>query len=438
VAAPTTTYTDNGLANGFTEYYSVQAVGANQACEGPMGACVTGTPQPCAGAVTLNKQIFNCADNIQISMVDGDLVGAGTYNVAASSTTETTPETVTLVETPANSGIFVGNILTTSAPPSPNGQLSVANGNTILVRYVDVSFCGTPNVNVDANGAVDCAGPVITNVHHTNVTGNSATVLWDTNENSSSSVTYAAAPGPPGTTPPPDPALVLSHSFTVTGLSPCSPYVYQVGSTDGAGNSATNNNGGAYYSFTTGVNVQPTYTYSGAPVPIPDNNPTGATAIIPVPDNKAIVDLNVTLGSLTQTYDGDIVVHVIGPDNTDVILSNRRGADGDNFTSTVFDDSAATAISAGTAPFTGTFRPDGALSAFTGKIAAGNWKLFVVDQANADTGSIVSWSLNFTYAAQQCGPSSRFSSSPRPIPAEPEGRATTTVSPIRARTCRSR
>src|SRR4029453_19232456 len=156
VAAPTTTYTDNGLANGFTEYYSVQAVGSNSACESPMAGCVTGTPQPCAGAVTTDKQIYNCADSLQISLVDSDLVGGGTYNVAVSSNSEGSPETLILTETPPNSGIFVGNIATTTAPASADGLISVSNGDTILVRYVDVSFCGTPNVNVDATSTVDC------------------------------------------------------------------------------------------------------------------------------------------------------------------------------------------------------------------------------------------------------------------------------------------
>src|SRR5262249_38810309 len=255
VAAPTTTYTDNGLANGFTEYYSVQAVGSNAACDGPMAACVTGTPQPCAGAVTVSKQIYNCADSVGIQLVDSDLVGAGTYNVAVTSTSEVSPETVVLTETPPTSGIFVGSIATTTAPASSDGLITVANGDTIQVRYVDVSYCGTPNVNVDATATVDCVGPVITNVHSSNITGNSATITWDTNEGSTSSVTYGLAPGPPGTTTPVAPALVTSHSMLVTGLSPCAQYVFSVSSTDTAGNSAFNDNGGTYYSFTTGVNV---------------------------------------------------------------------------------------------------------------------------------------------------------------------------------------
>ena len=416
VAAPSLTYTDTGLANGFTEYYTVQAVGASPACESALSTCVSGTPQPCAGSVVLSKATYNCSDTLGISVTDGDLVGAGTQNVAVSSTTESSPETVTLTETPANSGIFVGNIATTAAPAAADGQLSVSHGDTILVRYVDVDFCGTPNVDVDANAAVDCQGPIITNVHVTNVTGNSAIVHWDTNEASNSSVTYAVAPGPPSTTPPPNPALVTSHSYTVTGLSACTSYVYSVASTDGAGNSASNDNGGNYYGFTTGVNVAPTYTYSGPAVVIPDNNVAGASATLNVPDNKPIVDLNVTINSLTHTYVGDLELRLIAPDATEIFLSNNRGGSGDNFTNTVFDDAAAVSITtavAANAPYSSSWRPEVPLSGLNGDNAQGTWTLKVTDTANLDTGTINVWSLNFTYPAQACGPSIGIASTSR-------------------------
>jgi hypothetical protein len=144
-------------------------------------------------------------------------------------------------------------------------SLSVTNGDTVLVRYVDVSYCGTPNVNVDGSATVDCVAPAISNVHATNITGNSAAVLWDTNENSNSSVTYGVAPGPPGTTPPPLSALVTSHNVPLTGLSSCTSYVYSVASTDAAGNTASDNSGGAYYTFTTGRNVTPSPTTAVRP-----------------------------------------------------------------------------------------------------------------------------------------------------------------------------
>ncbi len=85
--------------------------------------------------------------------------------------------------------------------------------------------------------------------------------------------------------------------------------------------------------------------------------------------------------NITHTFDGDLTLHLIGPDNTDIILSNKRGSSGDNFTNTVFDDDATTAIASGTAPFTGSFKPDAALSAFIGKNALGAWKLLAVDSA---------------------------------------------------------
>ena len=56
-------------------------------------------------------------------------------------------------------------------------------------------------------------------------------------------------------------------------------------------------------------------------------------------------------------------------------LTNRNGGSGDNFTNTVFDDEAATSITAGAAPFTGSFRPVDALSAFDGQTVQGPWVL---------------------------------------------------------------
>ena len=87
------------------------------------------------------------------------------------------------------------------------------------------------------------------------------------------------------------------------------------------------------------------------------------------------------------------MIEVIGPDGTTVVLSNSRGGSGDNFTNTVFDDEAATAIGSGAAPFTGSFRPDQPLSAFDGKSVNGTWRLHVVDAAGADVGTLSDWGM---------------------------------------------
>jgi subtilisin-like proprotein convertase family protein len=156
---------------------------------------------------------------------------------------------------------------------------------------------------------------------------------------------------------------------------------------------------------------------------VPISFPTGSTGApinrnstdVPkaIPDNGAVVsqlqltgggridDLNVRIPSLTHTYDGDLIVKLVGPDNTTVVLSNRRGGSGDNYTNTVFDDEAATAIGSGAPPFTGSFRPDQPLAAFDDKTLNGTWKLRVEDAAADDTGTLGHWGV--TYRVPSCG-----------------------------------
>jgi hypothetical protein len=56
--APGTAFIDSGLANDFAEYYTVQAVGSNPACDGPLSNCQTVTPQPFAGTVKLDAAVY--------------------------------------------------------------------------------------------------------------------------------------------------------------------------------------------------------------------------------------------------------------------------------------------------------------------------------------------------------------------------------------------
>ncbi len=366
--------------------------------------------EPCGAKLWLNAGTYSCTSLITITVKDGNLAG-GTLTVAASSGTETTPETVTLTRMAAPYDTwFQGTLQLTGGAPLPsNGQLSVVNGDTVSVTYVDADDGqGNTNVPVTTTAAADCAAPAITGVSATNVTGNSAQINWATNEAATSVVHY-------GPTIPPAltasvAALVSGHVVPLAGLSPCTTYYYSVESTDAYGNMAVDNNGGAYYGFTTGQNVHPTYTATDVPIAIPDNNTAGATSTINVTDNKVVQKATVRV-NLTHSFDGDLTIHLVGPDNTDIVLSNRRGSSGDNFVDTVFDDDATTPIASGTAPFTGSFKPDTALSAFIGKNALGAWKLTVVDSASVDTGSITGWELSLTYPSQSCGAAVEYQSS---------------------------
>ena len=112
-----------------------------------------------------------------------------------------------------------------------------------------------------------------------------------------------------------------------------------------------------------------------------------------------ITDLNVLINSLTHTFDGDLRISLIAPNATEILLSNRRGSSGDNFVNTVFDDEALSNVATASAPFTGTFRPQGSLSVLDGLDAYGTWTLRVQDLASFDVGSINSWGVNITAAS---------------------------------------
>jgi hypothetical protein len=64
----------------------------------------------------------------------------------------------------------------------------------------------------------------------------------------------------------------------------------------------------------------------------------------------------------------------------------------------VFDDDAATSVTGAAAPFTGSFRPEGDLSALEGTLATGDWTLRISDTSRKVTGTLVSWSLAITEA----------------------------------------
>lgn len=109
-----------------------------------------------------------------------------------------------------------------------------------------------------------------------------------------------------------------------------------------------------------------------------------------------IVDINVTV-TLTHPYDGELYLTLISPTNTPVILANYLGGSGDNYTNTTFDDEATTYISAGAAPFTGSFKPYFDLAQLDGRDPNGTWKLRMDDAVLGNVGQLLSWSMQITY-----------------------------------------
>jgi subtilisin family serine protease len=123
--------------------------------------------------------------------------------------------------------------------------------------------------------------------------------------------------------------------------------------------------------------------------------PGGTTvSLIDVPQNITVGHVQVQL-NISYPDDGDLYVHLQGPNGIYVLLVDRRGGIGGNFQNTILDDAASTALAYGSAPFAGTFRPEAPLSQFNGFNSAGLWKLWIQD-VGPHSGTLVSWSLLLT------------------------------------------
>ena len=99
---------------------------------------------------------------------------------------------------------------------------------------------------------------------------------------------------------------------------------------------------------------------------------------------------------ISHTYDADLDIFLDDPNGGTYMLTTDNGAGGNNYIVTCFDMGAGTAITAGSAPFNGTYIPEGDIGeANYGQDADGTWTLRVTDDAGGDEGTLNGWSLVF-------------------------------------------
>ena len=124
------------------------------------------------------------------------------------------------------------------------------------------------------------------------------------------------------------------------------------------------------------------------------DNGIPAESIINITNDIVVDDIDVTL-NIFHVNDSDLEIKLVAPNNaTEVMLSDRNGGSGSNYTNTVFDDDAGAGISSGSAPFEGVFTPDGDLNDFNGLSALGDWKLVVTDRlGNSLGGALLDWTI---------------------------------------------
>lgn len=137
------------------------------------------------------------------------------------------------------------------------------------------------------------------------------------------------------------------------------------------------------------------------PVALPDFNgaPGIATSTLNFTSHANVIDID-ALVDITHTYDADLIISLNHAGTTVILSSRNGGSGGQNYTNTVFDDAASFAINAGYAyaPYTGSFAPQQALSAFAAQDAFGLWTLTVSDNEGGDSGTLNTWAIGVTTA----------------------------------------
>jgi len=153
-------------------------------------------------------------------------------------------------------------------------------------------------------------------------------------------------------------------------------------------------------------------------ISIPSRNAaTPYPSVLTVPDlTNPVTKLTLTLSNLSHTQPDDLDILLVGPGGQTVLLMSDVGGSTDlNNVTLVFDDAAPAVLPDAGTIVSGAWVPTNvgvdeilsapapagpygtALSVFNGLPAAGEWSLYVHDDANQNSGGIANgWSLTFT------------------------------------------
>lgn len=274
------------------------------------------------------------------------------------------------------------------ANPNGNWKLAVCDDGpfiTGILMFVKLSFTA-------------CPSPSGTTA--TNPTGNGATINWTEN---GSATTWDLEFQPVGMAQTGIPTVSGSSTKPYTWTGGNSATTYQVWVRSNCGGSNSNWSAAATFSTT-----------------IDNNNPTCFSFALPANGCSNTIPINVsgaggnTLGTdvfldnvqltIQHTWSDELDIYLQTPSGVEVELSTDNGSSDQNYgnpgacpnQTTNFAMWAPTAITAGTAPFIGDYRPEGNFASFNGADPNGNWRLRVCDDGSFDLGSLKYVKLNFT------------------------------------------
>ncbi|MGB2127897.1 MAG: reprolysin-like metallopeptidase [Flavicella sp.] len=159
-------------------------------------------------------------------------------------------------------------------------------------------------------------------------------------------------------------------------------------------NACENSTSSLVFNFTTGTTETLKYSANNLSLAIPDNDNSGMSSTIEVPENLEITNLKVMV-DISHSFVGDLEILLTHPENETIRLTEATGYEGQNLNNILFDDKATRAFLSATAPFSGAYRPAEPLITFDKLSSAGTWTLTIADKASEDIGFLNAWELQF-------------------------------------------
>ena len=196
--------------------------------------------RPAAGIILFDRPKYTAPGVMGLEVLDAARAANNSVSVLVTNLTAHNSVTGSL-HASGNYGVFTGTVATVTGTAGA-GQIQIAGGNNLEADYFDST--GTKRI---ATAVADLMPPMITAVATTTDLG-VLTITWQTSEPASSLVLYGtnSANLNLGVT---NAALVTSHVMKLSELIPGKTYYFSVSSSDAAGNTANNNNAGAYFTF---------------------------------------------------------------------------------------------------------------------------------------------------------------------------------------------
>lgn len=204
-----------------------------------------------SGRLQIDRSGYACTDTLNLTLTDLDLnrsaTVADTVQIAVTSSSETTPEQVTLTETGLSTGRFTGTLPIAAVPVAADGKLSVVDRDLITALYRDSDDGSGHSALSAATAVVDCAAPADQGVQVKSITDSKAVIEWTTSEPTKGKLEWGDSPALGKVLT--ESSLATTHSLTVEPLTTCGRYFFRLTNTDAQGNALTDDLAGRLFQF---------------------------------------------------------------------------------------------------------------------------------------------------------------------------------------------